>query len=93
MKSCISDLALSDHIRSALHQNSQFNDQDINISVDEGWVLLEGKVGQEADRRLVQLCVENILGVYGVTNNLTFSRMHSNQASELKQYAKHPGTV
>jgi osmotically-inducible protein OsmY len=78
MKTCSKDTALADHIRSALHQNSQLSDQDIAISVEEGWVLLEGKVTREADRRLVQLCVENILGVCGITNNLTFSRIHSN---------------
>lgn len=72
-----SDQALYDHIRSALHQNSQFNEQAIHIFVYQGWSFLDGKVTQEADRRLAWSCVENILGVYGVTNNLTFSTIHS----------------
>ncbi|WP_171037810.1 BON domain-containing protein [Dyadobacter luticola] len=77
MKTCISDSALADHIKSALHQNSQLNDSDIHISVDEGWVSLDGRVGRETDRRVVQSCVEDILGVFGITNNLTFSRQLS----------------
>jgi osmotically-inducible protein OsmY len=76
MKTCISDSELFDHIRNALQQNSQFDDRDIEISVDEGWVSLNGKVEREEERVLVQSCIENILGVYCVTNNLTFPRQN-----------------
>lgn len=78
MKTWISDAVLSKHIVSTLHQNSHLHDEDIHVFVHEGWVCLEGKVDREADRKLVQESVENILGVYGITNNLTFSRFHSN---------------
>lgn len=78
MKTWISDAALLGHIVSTLHQNSHLHDENIRVSVKAGWVSLEGKVDQESDRQLVQESVESILGVYGVTNNLTFSRIHSN---------------
>lgn len=77
MKTCVSDSELADHVTSALHQNSYLCSTQIRIFVEQGWVSLEGKVAREEDRRLAQLCVENILGVSGVTNNLTYSRIHS----------------
>ncbi|WP_374760197.1 BON domain-containing protein [Dyadobacter pollutisoli] len=78
MKTWISDALLMKHIVSTLHQNSRLHDEDIRVSVKEGWVSLEGKVDQESDRQLVQESVERVLGVYGITNNLTFSWLHSN---------------
>lgn len=81
MNTCVSDSELADHVRSALHKNSYLFNKDISIFVQHGWVSLEGKVAKEEDRRIAQLCVENILGVYGVTNNLTYSRIHSYQTS------------
>jgi osmotically-inducible protein OsmY len=78
MKTWISDALLMEHIVSTLHQNSRLHDEDIRVSVNEGWVYLEGKVDQESDRQLVRESVERILGVYGVTNNLTFPRLHCN---------------
>lgn len=76
MKTWISDALLMKHIVSTLYQNSRLRDEDIRVSVKEGWVSLEGKVDQESDRQLVQESVESVLGVYGITNNLTFSRFH-----------------
>jgi osmotically-inducible protein OsmY len=78
MKTWISDDLLMEHIVSTLHQNSRLHEDHIQVSVSEGWVYLEGKVDQESDRQLVQESVERILGVYRVTNNLTFSRFHCN---------------
>ena len=76
MKTWIDDAVLMKHIVSAIHQNSHLHDENIRVSVKEGWVSLEGKVDQESDRQLVQESVESVLGVYGITNNLTFSRFH-----------------
>jgi osmotically-inducible protein OsmY len=77
MKTWISDGVLMKHIVSTLHQNSHFHDEHIRVYVKEGWVSLEGKVDQESDRQLVQKSVESVMGVYGITNNLTFSRFPS----------------
>jgi osmotically-inducible protein OsmY len=78
MNTLKSDAVLMKHIVSALHQNSHLHHNYIRVDVKAGWVSLEGKVDRESDRQLVEDSVECILGVCGITNNLTFSRYHCN---------------
>jgi osmotically-inducible protein OsmY len=79
MGTCFSDQALAEYISNLLQNDVHTSGQDIHISVNSGWVFLEGHVGYESDRTLVQSCVENVFGVSRVINNLTFPRVfHAN---------------
>ncbi|OJV21760.1 MAG: hypothetical protein BGO21_24605 [Dyadobacter sp. 50-39] len=77
MTTCIPDLAITEQISSILHRDVRIPEQDIHMSVHDGWVLLEGHVDFEADRQLVQTRIENVAGVCRITNNLTYPRQTS----------------
>jgi osmotically-inducible protein OsmY len=74
MTTCIPDLAIAEQISSILARDVRINDHDIHVSIHDGWVFLDGHVDFEADRDLVQSRIENVTGVYRITNNLTYPR-------------------
>jgi osmotically-inducible protein OsmY len=41
------------------------------VKVDNGWVYLDGKADWEFERQSAQRSVENLIGVVGVSNNIT----------------------
>jgi osmotically-inducible protein OsmY len=65
------DIEIAETIKNALRWNSAVNDDEIEIKVDNGWVYLDGTVNWEYERRAAQRSVEDLIGVRGVTNNLT----------------------
>lgn len=77
MTTCIPDLAIVEQISSILARDVRINDHDIHVSIDDGWVFLDGHVDFQADRELVQSRIENVTGVYRITNNLTYPRQAS----------------
>lgn len=72
MTTCIPDLAIAEQISSILHRDVRINESDIQVSVHDGWVFLEGHVDFETDRQLVESRIENVAGVCRITNNLTY---------------------
>lgn len=77
MTTCIPDLAIAEQISSILARDVRINDDDIHVSVHDGWVFLDGHVDFEVDRDLVQSRIENVTGVCRITNNLTYPRSAS----------------
>ena len=77
MTTCIPDLAIAEQISSILHRDVRINEHDIQVSVHDGWVFLDGHVDFETDRELVQSRIENVAGVCRITNNLTYPRQVS----------------
>ena len=65
------DIEIAETIKNALRWNSAVNDDEIEIKVDNGWVYLDGTVNWEYERKAAQRSVEDLIGVRGVTNNLT----------------------
>lgn len=74
MTTCIPDLAIIEQISSILARDVRINDQGIHVSVQNGWVILEGHVDFEGDRDLVRTRIAHVTGVCRVTNNLTYPR-------------------
>jgi len=72
MDTSAKDLMLARQVTEAVHQISREKIASVRILVDDGWVLLEGKVNSETDRKLVQACAEQVFGVNRVINYLTF---------------------
>ncbi|MGG7665572.1 BON domain-containing protein [Dyadobacter sp. BHUBP1] len=72
MTTCIPDLAIAEQISSILHRDVRINESDIQVSVHDGWVFLEGHVDFETDRQLVESRIEHVTGVCRITNNLTY---------------------
>jgi len=65
------DTEIAEAAKNALRWNSAVNEDNLEVKVDNGWVYLEGKVDFDYEKRYAQDCVENLLGVRGVTNNIT----------------------
>jgi osmotically-inducible protein OsmY len=66
-----SDSEVADAIRNALRWNSAINEDQIEIMVDNGWVTLDGAVDYAFQKRYAQSYIEDLVGVAGVTNNIT----------------------
>jgi osmotically-inducible protein OsmY len=63
-------VALSDDITHALHRSWFFDPQTVQVTVEDGKVLLRGTVSSEQDRRLVASTAWNAPGVVDVINEL-----------------------
>lgn len=66
-----SDSEVGDAIRNALRWNSAINDDQIEVKVDKGWVTLDGSVDYPFQKKYAQSYIEDLMGVAGVTNNIT----------------------
>ena len=55
----------------ALKWNVEVPDDLVKVRVDNAWLILEGQVEWEYQRRAAEACVRYLSGVRGVTNNLT----------------------
>lgn len=62
------DIALA--IESALHWNTLVQDK-IAVTVDKGWVTLQGEVDWDFQRRSVESAVRPLMGVVGISNDIT----------------------
>ena len=64
------DTEIAEAVRNALGWNSAVIDDEIEVKVDNGWVYLDGKVAYAYEKRYAQECVEELVAVRGVTNNI-----------------------
>jgi osmotically-inducible protein OsmY len=60
-------------IAHVLDNNVQIPPGQVQATVEDGWVFLEGQVEHEFQRREVERMVRNIRGVTGITNNITIA--------------------
>lgn len=67
----LTDTELAESIKNVLQWNSAVNHDQIEVKVDNGWVYLDGKAEWEFERQSAQRSVEGLIGVIGVTNNIT----------------------
>lgn len=67
----LTDTDLAESIKNVLRWNSAVNHDQIDVKVDNGWVYLDGKADWEFERQSAQRSVENLIGVVGVSNNIT----------------------
>ena len=66
-----SDTEIAAAVNNALKWNSAVNEDRIEVKVDNGWVYLNGQVEWEYEKRTAESAIKNLLGVRGVTNNIT----------------------
>jgi osmotically-inducible protein OsmY len=78
------DTQIAEVVRSALTWHSAVNDDLINITVDNGWVYLEGTANWDYERKAAEMSVENIVGVKGVVNNIMINAKEV-EPSEVKK--------
>jgi osmotically-inducible protein OsmY len=65
------DIEIGEAVGTALHWNNAVNKDQIKIIVDDGWIYLDGTVDWDYERTFAQRSVENLIGVKGVTNNIS----------------------
>jgi osmotically-inducible protein OsmY len=71
LKTTKSDTEIAEAIKNALRWNSSVNEDKVEVKVDDGWVYLDGKVDWDYQKRAAQTNVEDLIGVKGITNNIT----------------------
>jgi osmotically-inducible protein OsmY len=67
------DSELAQAILYALEWHSAVSTDQVTILVEEAWVTVEGSVDWDFQRRSVNKVIENIIGVRGITNNITIT--------------------
>jgi len=66
----LSDDELRGLVREHLAADSALDIDDLTISVEDGHVLLEGRVGTDEERRIAEHIVTDVLGVEDYENNI-----------------------
>ena len=65
------DTEIAEVVKNALQWNSAVEEDKIEVKVDNGWVFLEGTVEWEYQKISARNSVEGLVGVKGVTNNIS----------------------
>jgi len=68
------DTELAEAVFNALKWESTVPDEKVKIKVENGWVTLDGEVEWEFQRNDARRAIENMVGVTGVTNNITLTK-------------------
>jgi osmotically-inducible protein OsmY len=66
-----SDTDIAHAAHNALKWNIEVPVDTVKVRVDDGWVILDGEVDWQYQRSAALNCVRSLVGVRGVTNNLT----------------------
>ena len=64
------DAEIANAVLNALKWHSSVHDEKICVTVEDGWVTLEGEAQWEFQRSSARNAIENLLGVKGITNNI-----------------------
>ncbi|MBI4947271.1 MAG: BON domain-containing protein [Bacteroidetes bacterium] len=64
------DAEIADAVLNALKWHSSIQDEKIKVTVEDGWVTLEGEAQWEFQRSSARSSVENLIGVKGISNNI-----------------------
>ena len=65
------DTDIAHAARNALKWNAEVPSDAVKVRVDDGWLVLEGQVDWQYQRVAALNCVRSLVGVRGVTNNVT----------------------
>lgn len=69
-----SDTDIANAAEQSLKWHAQVPAEALRITVDKGWVLLEGGVDWDYQRRSVEEAVRNLKGVVGMSNKITIKQ-------------------
>lgn len=68
------DTDIAHAAETALKWHTQVPPEAIRLTVDKGWITLQGEVDWEFQRRSVEKSVRHLRGVIGITNEITLRR-------------------
>ena len=66
----LNDRELREVVRTHLREHNGIDPDDISVRVENGAVVLEGRVGTDAERRIAEHVLTDVVGVATVRNNL-----------------------
>lgn len=66
----LSDSEIRDLVRAHLREHTGVDPDDITVSVRDGAAILEGRVGTDAERRIAEHVITDVVGLAMVHNNL-----------------------
>jgi osmotically-inducible protein OsmY len=78
------DAELAEAVEAALHWNNAINEDKIKVLIDDGWIYLDGTVDWEYERTFAQRSLENLIGIRGITNNISI-KLRTTDPQEIKQ--------
>lgn len=68
------DTEIAEVVLNSLRWNSALNEDKLKVKVEKGWVTLEGECDWSYQRKAVTNTVQSLLGVVGITNNITIKQ-------------------
>lgn len=71
----LTDQELLRHVRTELAAQNGFDADDLDVSVSRGAVTVSGRVGTEAELRIVDHVLTDVIGITDVTNNLVVDEL------------------
>lgn len=71
----LTDEELLRHVRAELASQNGFDADDLEVSVAGGAVTVSGRVGTEAELRIVDHVLTDVIGISDVTNNLVVDEL------------------
>lgn len=77
----LDDRELRDLVRSHLHAHTGLDSDYITVLVDNGSVVLEGRVGTDYERRVAEHVLTDVLGLEDVRNDLVVQAIHRAESS------------
>lgn len=66
----LNDAEMRELVRTHLRAHSGVDPDDVNVTVRDGRVVLEGRVGTDGERRIAEHVITDVLGLVDVENNL-----------------------
>jgi len=78
---------IATEVVNALRANYSFPDDKVTVKVEDGWVTLEGELPWNYQKEEAKACVNYLVGVKGVTNNITI-KAESHDTIEKKAIEK-----
>lgn len=78
----LDDAELRDVVRSHLRDHNGIDPDDISVRVVDGAVRLEGRVGTDAERRIAEHVLTDVVGIAHVVNNLVVDPIRRAESPE-----------
>jgi hypothetical protein len=78
----LSDRELRDLVREQLTTHKGIDPDDVTVTVDRGIVTLEGRVGTDGERSVIDHLLTDVLGLQGFANNLVVDAIRRAESPE-----------
>ena len=78
-----SDSVIAAEVLAALKFNLEVPEEEIQIQVENGWVILEGTVKRNAQKQAAPKCIEHIAGIKAIANHIVIKSATADEVEKL----------